>query len=97
MCIRHSPHPAGRGTVGRATRRVDTARRIVFHARTMTDDELHYILDAIEEVVLNVHTLGEQYAYSPRTNTYHHKSGNDSSRLCDTSWFTLDHHRYAAV
>jgi selenocysteine lyase/cysteine desulfurase len=64
---------------------------------TMTDEELHFILGAIEDVVHNVHSLEEEYTYCPRTNTYHHRSGTDASRLCDKSWFSLDHDRCVRI
>jgi selenocysteine lyase/cysteine desulfurase len=64
---------------------------------TMTNEELHYILDAIEEVILNVHSLEKEYTYCPRTNTFHHKNQPDSSRLCNEEWFVLNHRKCVKV
>ena len=55
---------------------------------TMTDDELAYILDAIEEVVRHADTLGKSYNYCPRTNTFHHKDESASPHVRYEDWFS---------
>lgn len=41
---------------------------------TMTNNELNYILSAIEEVVKNAEDWKSDYQYSPKSNEFHHKS-----------------------
>lgn len=50
---------------------------------TMTNDELNFILNAIEEVVRNASKWAEDYSYSSRTNEFYHKSenGNDFENI----------------
>jgi selenocysteine lyase/cysteine desulfurase len=54
---------------------------------TMTDDELAYILDAVSEVVCHADTLGKDYTYCPRTNTFHHKDEATVARVPYQDWF----------
>jgi selenocysteine lyase/cysteine desulfurase len=56
---------------------------------TMTDDELAYIVDAIANVVRHADTLGRDYTYSPRTNTFHHKDEQTVPRVPYDEWFSL--------
>ncbi|MDR3610542.1 MAG: aminotransferase class V-fold PLP-dependent enzyme [Ignavibacteriaceae bacterium] len=56
---------------------------------TMTNEELEYILTAIEEIIINAKAWSEDYSYSSKTNEYYHKA-KESSDLTDTeSWFDL--------
>lgn len=57
---------------------------------TMTNAELHYILDAIREIAENAAGLSRAYVYSPETNEYTHKAFDqaaEESRI--RSWFEL--------
>jgi selenocysteine lyase/cysteine desulfurase len=56
---------------------------------TMTNDELAYILDAIVEVIRHADTLGQDYTYCPRTNTFHHKDEQAVPHVRYQDWFTL--------
>jgi selenocysteine lyase/cysteine desulfurase len=57
---------------------------------TMTNDELYFILDAIQQVQQNHQIWGEDYSYNPKTNEFrHYKEPEDKTELvCD--WFKLD-------
>ncbi|MCF8259510.1 MAG: aminotransferase class V-fold PLP-dependent enzyme [Melioribacteraceae bacterium] len=46
---------------------------------TMTNEELKYILNAIEEVSEIASVWEQDYTYSSKTNEYYHKSGYDSN------------------
>jgi selenocysteine lyase/cysteine desulfurase len=39
---------------------------------TMTNDELDFILSAIEEIIINAKPWTQEYSYSSKTNEYHH-------------------------
>lgn len=53
---------------------------------TMSDDELNYILDAIEDLVGNAAEYQRDYTYSAATNEWHHR--NEASKPHDVSdWF----------
>jgi selenocysteine lyase/cysteine desulfurase len=54
---------------------------------TMTNDEIGYILDAIGEVVRHADTLGRDYTYCPRTNTFHHQRETAIARVPYEDWF----------
>jgi selenocysteine lyase/cysteine desulfurase len=56
---------------------------------TMTNEELEYILTAIEKTILNSKLWSEDYTYSSKTNEYCHnsKGGKDHSQI--ESWFNL--------
>jgi selenocysteine lyase/cysteine desulfurase len=56
---------------------------------TMTDEELEYILDAIEEIIRNVDSWSKDYVYSPRTNEYTHTFYNDDSWQHIEEWFEI--------
>lgn len=60
--------------------------RMSFHP-TMTDDEILYILQAIEEVAKNHKDWGEDYVYSSKNNEFTHK--DEKSLLKDqvVEWF----------
>lgn len=55
---------------------------------TMTDDELEFCLNAIEETVLNGDEWGKDYIYSPSTNEFVHKTVNDNSTKI-SEWFDV--------
>ena len=56
---------------------------------TMTDETLHFIINAIEEIVLNIDTWKEDYTYCPIANEYTHHSGNCTDRIDLSAWFEL--------
>lgn len=56
---------------------------------TMTDDELEYCMNAIEETVMNGHQWADDYTYSNKTNEYTHKSLEDKREVVK-EWFGID-------
>lgn len=54
---------------------------------TMTDEELTFILSAIEDVVQNADKLEQDYTYSPHTNEFRHKSEPDMWAEQVEPWF----------
>lgn len=57
---------------------------------TMTDDELQYIILAINEIRLNHEKWVKDYIYNPRNNEFrHYKSPSDNSDFVK-DWFKLD-------
>ncbi len=56
---------------------------------TMTDETLHAIIDAIEEIVANIEELKKDYRYCSSSNEYMHVSGNCVQRLDMDDWFQL--------
>ena len=54
---------------------------------TMTDDELHYIIHAIEEILKNIKKWEKDYTYSPQTNEYSHIHQGEEPQI--ENWFTL--------
>lgn len=61
--------------------------RISLHP-TMTNDELNYIINAIEETIKNAEIWSRDYTYSPKTNEYNY---NGSRSYFDflNGWFSL--------
>lgn len=53
---------------------------------TMTNSELAYIIDAIEEISLNAAKWQEDYIYDPHTNEFNHVSFRQEVNM---DWFTL--------
>lgn len=54
---------------------------------TMTDEELDFILSAIEEVIKNAREWSNDYAYSPKTNEYTHNSSDEENWKHIAEWF----------
>ena len=56
---------------------------------TMTNDELHFILDAIRQTVTNAEKWKKDYCYNKHTNEFQHCTfiGKESADL--NQWFTL--------
>ncbi|MDP2037900.1 MAG: aminotransferase class V-fold PLP-dependent enzyme [Ignavibacteria bacterium] len=54
---------------------------------TMTDEELEFVLTAIEDVIKNVKEWAKEYTYSPKTNEYYHKKMNEIESLNIEKWF----------
>ena len=57
---------------------------------TMTNDELGFILTAIEEVVANAKDWSKDYIYSSKTNEYYHKSLKGTEHEEIKNWFLLE-------
>ncbi|SJZ76609.1 Selenocysteine lyase/Cysteine desulfurase [Chitinophaga eiseniae] len=55
---------------------------------TMTDREVHYILDAIEATVLQARTWGRDYVYDARTNDFRFQGAANTTPV--DSWFNVD-------
>ena len=56
---------------------------------TMTDAELDYILDALEEIVANIDSWKEDYVYCNTTNEFTHVAGDCLEGLNVRAWFSL--------
>ncbi len=58
---------------------------------TMSDQEVHLFLQALEEIVANIHTLEKDYIYVVKRNEYIHKSEEKdcSQDAIVRDWFTL--------
>jgi selenocysteine lyase/cysteine desulfurase len=54
---------------------------------TMTDQEMHFIIDAIEQVALEYHEWKKDYVYEPDTNEFHHQSKHDVMFEVVALWF----------
>jgi hypothetical protein len=56
---------------------------------TMTDDELHFILDAIRQTVINAEKWKKDYCYDKHTNEFHHCKFPENKDADFSQWFTL--------
>jgi len=56
---------------------------------TMTDDELHFILDAIRQTVENAEKWEKDYCYNKHTNEFHHCRFPEKMDADFFQWFTL--------
>ncbi|NLR77359.1 aminotransferase class V-fold PLP-dependent enzyme [Chitinophaga eiseniae] len=54
---------------------------------TMTDEEIHFIMDALETMVSNICEWEQAYHYDPHSNEYYHKAGNARERQQVLRWF----------
>jgi selenocysteine lyase/cysteine desulfurase len=57
---------------------------------TMTDDELEFVLSAIEQVVANIKDWSGDYTYSPKTNEYYHNSQSGKEFDDLKNWFIIN-------
>ena len=57
---------------------------------TMTNDELHFIIEAIREIIENSEVWSKDYQYDNRTNEFHHKTYPDRGFSGYGNWFELD-------
>jgi selenocysteine lyase/cysteine desulfurase len=57
---------------------------------TMTNEELDFVLNGIEEVIINIKEWSKDYSYSPKTNEYYHKSRSEKEFKEIHSWFDLN-------
>lgn len=60
--------------------------RLSLH-QTMTNEELNYIFDAIEDIIKNISKYSTSYSYSKYTNEYTHKDGEEYSIV--SKWLSL--------
>ena len=56
---------------------------------TMTNDELYFILNAINEIIINVKEWSKDYTYSPKTNEYYHNSQSGKEFEAIKNWFDM--------
>lgn len=56
---------------------------------TLEEKTLHYILDAIEQVVVKIDDWQKDYAYCNISNEFTHKSGDCLDKIDLSSWFKL--------
>ncbi len=56
---------------------------------TMTDNELIYILDAIEDIIRNIQKYSAEYEYSSKTNEFYHKNNYQSDLNNIKNWFNF--------
>ncbi|MBD3289806.1 aminotransferase class V-fold PLP-dependent enzyme [candidate division KSB1 bacterium] len=56
---------------------------------TLTNDELHYIIDALRQIVKNINIWEKDYSYSSRLNEYIHKNEGDGLQEKIRGWFQL--------
>ena len=54
---------------------------------TMTDDELNYIMDALEETITNAEQWGKDYVYSSKTNEFYFSNKPDAEENLIGKWF----------
>ncbi len=53
---------------------------------TMTDEEAHYVVHALEELSKNHRKWAEDYTYDKRTNEFYHKDGKQRERDMAMKW-----------
>jgi len=56
---------------------------------TMTNKELHYIIDSIEQITLNIDKWKLDYTYNKQTNEFKHISENDFIKSRINDWFRI--------
>lgn len=54
---------------------------------TTTNDEMDFILDALEQLSLHHQEWMKDYVYDPHTNEFNHKSGMLTEKLIVDQWF----------
>lgn len=57
---------------------------------TMTNEELDFVLNGIEEVISNVKEWSKDYTYSSKTNEFCHKSQSGKEFEIIKSWFNIE-------
>ena len=57
---------------------------------TMTNEELIFIMNAIEEIVININDWEKDYTYSSETNEYYHNSENEFAHRSFDDWFSME-------
>lgn len=56
---------------------------------TTTDNEVFYILDAIDQIVKNIDLWKQEYDYHPRKNEFTHKTYKEKTKDEVDSWFVM--------
>ncbi|MEN8191925.1 MAG: aminotransferase class V-fold PLP-dependent enzyme [Bacteroidota bacterium] len=56
---------------------------------TMTNNELHFIMDAIKEIVLNIIEFQKDYKYNPENNEFYHKNESNDDFKFLKDWLNL--------
>jgi len=56
---------------------------------TMTDDELHYVVNAINEVSVKIKEWSPDYIYNNQTNEFKHKNEPEDKTVQIEKWFSL--------
>jgi selenocysteine lyase/cysteine desulfurase len=56
---------------------------------TMTDEEMHYVIDALKQIIANIDNWGKDYNYSPQVNEFFHKEFPSKKDEILKSWFSL--------
>jgi len=62
--------------------------RMSFHP-TMTNEEVEFICDAIEQVSKNIEEWSKDYIYNPRTNEFDYKKGDETIISKVKTWFEI--------
>lgn len=57
---------------------------------TTTDDEVEYLLEAVEAVALHGERWAADYAYSPQTNEFNHRLQPEVDETAVRSWFEVE-------
>lgn len=57
---------------------------------TMTEAELRYIIEAVEQVAENAGEWAKDYCYNNHTNEFHHITYEDTSLANSMKWFEID-------
>lgn len=63
--------------------------RVSLHP-TMTDEELDFIIDAVDQISNNYNDWGKDYTYNSKTNEFKHNSFNSQIDARLKQWFSLD-------
>ena len=56
---------------------------------TMTDEQLYFVADALQQIAKHHDTWSSDYAYNKHSNEFYHKTGNGTRKKIN-GWFTLD-------
>ena len=59
---------------------------------SMTNDEVDYIVDALEQLAANHQDWAKDYTYEPKTNEFYYSAGEDP-HIDPLPWFELDMER----
>jgi len=56
---------------------------------TMTNKELNFIMNAIEEIIININYWEKDYTYSQETNEFYHNSEEEFAHKSFDDWFSM--------
>jgi hypothetical protein len=57
---------------------------------TMTDEEIDYILDSLEQLCQNHVSWAKDYIYDPQTNEFRHHSAPETEQALVDDWYAWD-------